>query len=670
MSGFGSEFDDDILNDLIGGGESRHELRLVAVIDRHARELVQTFQSQNPTIQVTSAHYEDDVRIFLEDADMVLLECRILEGFKDLKLINAIRQIRPLIPIVAISSNMDSEFMVAAYETGVSDYISASTGPELLLAKLRTLHRMAEATRFLEAKNKEVVDTMQSLRHSKEKLKSEINSRINAETQKEFAQELATIHKQNKEILDNLREAFFIIKSDLTIAPTTSASCRTLFGRDLGRKVLGQCLGIRDDKESFLRLTLEQLFEDFMPTEVTLRMLPQQVTTVKGRILDLAYTLIRDQHHKPDRVIVVAADVTETVRQQQQYQKQLDVSQCLFSILQNRDAFLEFLADFKNDLATLRSSHHRETCMRVLHTIKGNSGVYNLDFLQKRIHAMETMVAQKKASDKAFFAFIQKAAQDIEDQMQTFLHRHQKILNIDFKDSRQDLFTMTGEQLQQLLHLARDAEKGMSKLLIKDLESLRSRPLSLLTAPLHNSVHRVAKKLGRDIEFTISGDDWRTDIEALSPLFRSLVHLVNNACDHGIEPPEDRMAAGKPARGQLRLSMTPDEAFGLKIVIEDDGSGIHADRILAVARQKKLLPELQLQRLAPEQIYGLIFLDGFSTSTAISQTSGRGVGMSAVKAEVEKLDGSIVIETQAGAGTRFILRIPGVPLIDQTGKAA
>jgi two-component system chemotaxis sensor kinase CheA len=529
---------------------------------------------------------------------------------------------------------------------------------------------MAEATRFLEAKNKEVVDTMQSLRHSKEKLKSEINSRINAETQKEFAQELAAILKQNKEILDNLREAFFIIKSDLTIAPTTSASCRSLFGRELGRKALGQSLGIRDDKESFLCLTLEQLFEDFMPTEVTLRMLPQQVTTVKGRILDLAYTLIRDQHNKPDRVIVVAADVTETVRQQQQYQKQLDVSQCLFSILQNRDAFLEFLADFKNDLSTLRGSRHRETCMRVLHTIKGNSGVYNLDFLQKRIHAMETMVAQKKASDTAFFAFIQKAAQDIEDQMQQFLQRHQKILNIDLKESRQDLYTMTGGQLQQLLRLARDAEKGTSKLLIKELESLRSRPLSLLTAPLHNSVHRVAKKLGRDIEFTIQGDDWRTDIEALSPLFRSLVHLVNNACDHGIEPPDDRVAAGKPARGHLRLSMGPDEGFGLKIVIEDDGAGIHAERILAVARQKKLLPELQLQRLAPDQIYGLIFLDGFSTSAEISQTSGRGVGMSAVKAEVEKLDGRIVIETNAGAGTRFILRIPGVPLLDQMGKAA
>jgi two-component system chemotaxis sensor kinase CheA len=670
MSEFGSALDDDILNDLLGSGGTDYELRLVAVIDRGARDLVQTFQSQNPTIQVTAAHYEDDVRIFLEDADIVLVECRILEGFKDLKLINSIRQVRPLIPIVAVSSNMDAEFMVAAYETGISDYISVETPSELLLAKLRTLHRMAEATRFLEAKNKEVVDTMQSLRHSKEKLKSEINSRINAETQKEFAQELATILKQNKEILDNLREAFFIIKKDLTIAPTTSASCRVLFGRDPGRKPLGNILGFRDDKEAFLRMALEQLFDDFMPTEVTLRMMPRQVMTVKNRSLDLAYTLIRDQQNKPDRVIVVAADVTETVLQQQAYQKQLDTSNCLFSILQNRDAFLEFLADFKNDLQTLRSSKHRETCMRVLHTIKGNSGVYNLDFLQKRIHAMETMVAQKKSSDTAFFAFIQKAANDIEEQMIRFLQRHQKILDIDYRESRKDIHTMTGEQLRDLLALARDVESGTRKVLIKELENLRNRPLSILTAPLHNSVHRVAKKLGRDIDFTIAGDGWRTDIESLSPLFRSLVHLVNNACDHGIEPPDDRVAAGKPARGSLRLSMGPDDGFGLKIVIEDDGAGIHADRILEVARKKNLLPELQLQKLNKDQIHALIFLDGFSTSTEISQTSGRGVGMSAVKAEVEKLDGSITIETKPGSGTCFTLRIPGVPLQDQGGKAA
>ncbi len=670
MSEFGSAFDDDILNNLLGSGGSEYDLRLVAVIDRHARELVQTFQTQNPTIQVTMAHYEDDVRIFLEDADIVLLECRILEGFKDLKLINAIRQIRPLIPIIAISSNTDGEFMVAAYETGVSDYLSVSISPELLLAKIRTLHRMAEATRFLEAKNKEVVDTMQSLRHSKEKLKSEINSRINAETQKEFAQELAAIHKQNKEILDNLREAFFIIKKDLTIAPTTSASCRVLFGRDLGRKPLGNILGFRDEKEDFLRLSLEQVFEDFMPPDVSMRLLPRQVTTVKGRSLDLEYTLIRDQQNKPDRVIVVAADVTETVLQQQQYQKQLDTSNCLFSILQNKDAFLEFLADFKNDLNTLRTSKHRETCMRVLHTIKGNSGVYNLDFLQKRIHAMETMVAQKKSSDTAFFAFIQKAAQDIAGQMQKFLDRHHKILDINFQESRKDIYTMTGEQLQQLLTLARDIENGTRKVLIKELEGLRSRPLSILTAPLHNSVHRVAKKLGRDIEFTITGDHWRTDIESLSPLFRSLVHLVNNACDHGIEPPDDRVTAGKPARGQLNLTMEGDDGFGLKITIADDGAGIHADRILDVARRKKLLPEMQLQRLTKDQIHALIFLDGFSTSAEISQTSGRGVGMSAVKAEVEKLDGTIAIETKPGAWTRFILRIPGVILQDQSGKAA
>jgi two-component system chemotaxis sensor kinase CheA len=116
--------------------------------------------------------------------------------------------------------------------------------------------------------------------------------------------------------------------------------------------------------------------------------------------------------------------------------------------------------------------------------------------------------------------------------------------------------------------------------------------------------------------------------------------------------------------------MGPDDGFGLKIVIEDDGAGIHADRILEVARKKNLLPELQLQKLNKDQIHALIFLDGFSTSTEISQTSGRGVGMSAVKAEVEKLDGSITIETKPGSGTCFTLRIPGVPLQDQGGKAA
>ncbi len=643
---------------------------MVAIIDRYARELVQKFQVQTPEMQVTMTHYDDDVRIFLEDADIVLVECRLMEGFQDLKLINTIRDIRPLIPIIAVSSNMDAEFMVAAYETGVSDYVNADISVELLLAKIRCINRMAEAARHLETKNKEVVDSMQSLRHSKEKLKTEISSRINAETQKEFAQELAAIHKQNKEILDNLREAFFIIKKDLSIAPTTSASCKVLFGRDLGRKVLGNILRLREDHEDFMRLSLEQLFENYIPSEFTISMMPKLVVTEKGRSLELAYTVIKDKQNKPDRVIVVAVDITESVHQQQQFQKQMDLVQCLFAILQNHDAFQEFLADFKNDIGILKSSRHRETVMRILHTIKGNSGVYNLDFLQKRIHVIETRVAQKKASESAFFIFIQKVALDLEDQMLRFLSKHQKILGIEYSDSKKDTYSMSGQQLQQLLKLAGDVEKGTRKLLIKELESLRSRPLGLLTAPLYNIVLRVTKKLGKDVEFTISGEKWRTDIETLSPLFGSLVHLVNNACDHGIESPKDRLAADKPAKGQLKLSMEPDGTHGLIIRIEDDGAGIQPNRILEVARKKQLLTEAELKKLTSTEVLALIFRDGFSTSEQISQTSGRGVGMSAVKAEVEKLNGTITITTTEGKGTQFLLRIPGVFLRDLQGRAA
>ncbi len=670
MSEFGSAFDEDVISDLLGGGSSQYELRVVAIVDRQALDLVRQFQQDYPDIQVTAAHYDDDVKMFLEDADIVLVECRLLEGFKDLKLINSIRQIRPLIPIIAISSNSDAEFMVAAYENGVSDYVMNSIGPELLLAKMRTIHRISESTRHLEAKNQEVVDTMQSLRHSKEKLKTAISSQINAETQKEFAQELAVILKQNKEILDNLREAFFIIKKDLHIDPTTSASCKVLFGRDIARRSIGKALGLRDGREDFLRLNLEQLFEDFMPAEVTLRMMPRQVLTAKGRTLDLAYTVIRDKQGKPDRVIVVADDVTEAVAQQHQFQKQMDLVNCLFSILQNIDSFQEFLADFKSEIGHLQSSHHRETVMRILHTIKGNSGVYSLDFLQKRIHVMETMVAQRKASDSAFFAFIKKVALDLEGQMSQFLAKHQKILGIAYYETRKDIYSMTGERLQQLLQLARDVDQGTRKVLIKELESLRCRPLGVLTAPLHNIVARVTKKLNKDIAFSIKGEDWRTDLDTLSPLFRSLVHLVNNACDHGIESPDDRLSAGKPSQGKLELSLSPDDGHGLLICIEDDGEGINAERIMEVARRKNLLKDYELKRLKQDQIYALIFRDGFSTSKEVSQTSGRGVGMSAVKAEVDKLDGTISIETKPGQGTKFLLRIPGIFLQDEQGVAA
>jgi len=668
MSDFTSAFDDDVLS-LLGQPTGGHEMQVVAILDRYARDLIDYFRQQNPNILVSSAHYGDDLKMFLEGADIVVIECRLMEGFQDLRLINAIRQARPLVPIVAISANLDHDFVLAAYENGVYDYLSYEISVELLLAKLRTIKRVSEAAVFLETKNQEVLDTMRSLRTSKEKLKSEINSRINAETQREFAEELAAVNQQNKEILDNLREGFFIVGRNLRIHESTSASCQDIFGSDISSQPLGQVLGLQDDKEGFIKLTLEQVFEDFMPQSVSLGMLPARVRTQDGKILDLKYTVIQDKAGKPDKVIVVAEDVTEHIKRQEQHEKQMQHVQCLFTIVQNIESFKEFLYDFKRDLESLRTTRQRETAFRILHTIKGNAGVYQLEFLSKRVHAIETLVSEKQPNDSVLFSYMAKVASDLETKFRDFLARNGSILGVTYEDSKREVYTVTARQVFSLMSLARDADKGTKNRLIHELETLRYRPLRVLTSPLHHVVKRTAGKLDKKIKLSITGDGYRADLEALTSLFSNLVHLINNACDHGIEEVSMRRKRKKPVTGHLTLDLVAGD-HGLVISLRDDGQGIDPKKILAVAERKQLLSKEKLSSLKREEILNLIFLDGFSTSDRVSDTSGRGVGMSAVKAEVEKLDGRIFIDTVEGKGTTFKLLIPGIVLLNEQGEAA
>ncbi len=669
MSEFESAFDEDLINDLMGSSDAEFELRVVSITDKHAKDLVQEFATTYPSVKVLSAQYTDDPRVILDGADVVLIECRVLEGFNDLKLINQIRSARPLIPIIALSPNMDSEFIMAAYENGVVDYLNVDIPSELLLAKIRTVYRLSEAARFLETKNQEVVDTMRSLRSSKEKLKNEINSRINAETQKEFAEELASINQQNKEILDNLREAFFIVQSDLRIGESTSASCRSLFGCDIGCRELGQALNLAENKEDYIRLTMEQLFENFMPLEVTMGLFPTRVSTQDGKILDLKYTLVSDKDQTPKKVIVVATDMTEGVRREKQFVKKMKLVNCLFSILQNHSAFEDFLYDFKRDLATMRESMHRETVLRILHTIKGNAGVYHMDFMSRRIHSIETLITKSEMDDPQFFAYIQTVVYDIEKRMERFIDKHHAILGMSYRAPKRDQYIVTGRQIKNLTQIASDIEKLGKTALLDEISALRYRPLSILSSSLVQVAKRTAKKLNKKVHVGIEGGEFRGDLEMLSPLFRNLVHIINNACDHGIEATEDRASSQKPPVGHINISFKPHD-HGLGISIEDDGQGMSRDRLIEVARHKKLMTDAELNKLSDEQAFHLIFLDGFSTSATVSDTSGRGVGMSAVKAEIERLGGEIHIHSVEGKGTRFSLFIPKVTVLDESGEAA
>ncbi|HSV42464.1 MAG TPA: chemotaxis protein CheA [Methanomassiliicoccales archaeon] len=170
-------------------------------------------------------------------------------------------------------------------------------------------------------------------------------------------------------------------------------------------------------------------------------------------------------------------------------------------------------------------------------------------------------------------------------------------------------------------------------------------------------VRDVGNELGKDVEFTMRGNDIEIDRGLLDEIGDALVHLLRNSIDHGIESPETRVAAGKKPKGSLILSAFQEQS-NIVITVEDDGKGIDPQKIAKKAIEKGLVTAEEVAKLDDKKIINFVFLPGFSTAEKITGVSGRGVGMDVVRSKIEGMGGFVKIESEAGKGTKMTLKLP------------
>ena len=185
----------------------------------------------------------------------------------------------------------------------------------------------------------------------------------------------------------------------------------------------------------------------------------------------------------------------------------------------------------------------------------------------------------------------------------------------------------------------------------------RMQPIGVVWNKLPRVVRDMAVALGKQILLEMDGAETELDRTIIEAIKDPLMHLIRNSCDHGIETPEVRIAAGKPAQGRLTLRAF-HEGGQVNIEIGDDGAGIDVARVKQKAIEKGLLRPEQVEKLSEREALGLIFLPGFSTAQAVTNISGRGVGMDVVKSHIEKIGGIVDLFSRPGEGTTVKIRIP------------
>ncbi|MCQ4161520.1 chemotaxis protein CheA, partial [Roseomonas sp. GC11] len=241
------------------------------------------------------------------------------------------------------------------------------------------------------------------------------------------------------------------------------------------------------------------------------------------------------------------------------------------------------------------------------------------------------------------------------------------------------LMNLIGELIvakNSLSYLARKAEAGASaRELVRDIKdqhavvnrlaedmqgaimAIRMLPVSHVFQRFPRLVRDVARKLGKQVELVLEGEETEADKTMIEALADPLIHMVRNSLDHGLETPEERRAAGKPPQGTVRLSAAPLNE-SIVVTVSDDGRGIDPERLRRKAVERGMLEPEAAAALGDAEALRLIFAAGFSTAEQISDLSGRGVGMDVVRATVEKAGGWVDVESEIGRGTTIRITMP------------
>jgi two-component system, chemotaxis family, sensor kinase CheA len=440
-------------------------------------------------------------------------------------------------------------------------------------------------------------------------------------------------------VLDNVDQGLTMVGRDGGMDSERSAALGAWFGPSKPGASFGAYLGGEDENtRTRFELAWGELIEDIMPMELNLAQMPSKLER-DGRHFTLRFKpMLRDE--KIDGALLVVTDVTAELEASAEQEKQREYVAVFERVMQDRDGFLEFAGEVNRLLGNIaRGISDEKEMMMAVHTVKGNTAQWGVASVAKIAHVLESNLVELHEMPT------QEQLQQMFDAWEAVAHRFRSILGntgARIELTRAELDKLLGEVRTLLPH----------EEIVGRIERLKHESTSARFERMTRDIKRLAERLGKPApEIKLEPNDVRLPASRFASFWGSTVHVLRNMMDHGIESPEQRLAAGKPAQGTVTLrSYATLEQF----VIEfgDDGAGIRWDKIAEKAAQAGL------PCATPQDLERALFAAGVSTAEAVTDISGRGVGMSAVAERCEALGGRVAIRSERGKGTTFVFAFP------------
>ena len=463
--------------------------------------------------------------------------------------------------------------------------------------------------------------------------------RAEAETAtRELERSLAALDERTRGLrllLDSMAQGFVTIDLHGVMAHARSAILERWFGPAGDDTTLSALIARHDAGAAcWLDLGLETLREDAMPVEVCLDQLPRRLVADR-RTLELSY---RPLDGDPGHLLVVVSDVTADLERARAERAERELVTLVQQITADRGAFDELLEEAGALVTALATPREPRVERRALHTLKGTCAMYGLVDFADRCRAIEGELSDRPGG----LGPLQRT--ELARAWQAQLAAVQRLVG----GAQRPTIALEPDELNAAVERARRGEA--SRELAATMASWMLEPARRRLERLAAHAAGLARRLNKgELDVEVIDDGVRLDATRWSALWSALVHAVTNAVDHGIEAPEVRAAGGKPARARLELAAT--RAAGELIVrITDDGRGVDWAEIAVRAAA------MGLPSASPAELAHALLADGVTTRDAANETSGRGVGLAALRAATEALGGTIEVESVPLRGTTLRCR--------------